>query len=337
MELILQPTTLKLKDPFRIAHGSRVVQETLIVALKEDEQVGYGEAVASPYYHVSVQDSMEALEAVRERLREGHWKQPEAFWASMKPFFAHNPFALCGLDNAFYDLWAQKQGKPLHAIWQLDPARAPLSNYTLGIDSIEGMIRKMKAQPWPVYKIKLGTEADLDIVRALRKHTRATFRVDANCAWTAEQTLAMAPELKRLGVEFIEQPLQADDWDGMKEVYAHSPLPILADESCIAEEDVARCAPYFHGINIKLTKCGGLSPGRRMVQQARKLGLSVMVGCMTESSVGISAIGQLAPLLDYVDMDSMLLITNDPASGVRLEAGKLRYPDRPGLGIEWKG
>lgn len=209
----------------------------------------------------------------------------------------------------------------------------PLSNYTIGIGSIEEMVTKIEEQPWPVYKIKLGTDDDLAIIQALRAHTDALFRVDANTAWTAEQTIALAPQLKKLGVEFIEQPLKADDWEGMKEVYQHSVLPIIADESCQVEADVDRCHPYFHGVNIKLMKCGGLTPARRMIQSAKKLGMKVMVGCMTESTVGISAIAQLLPLLDYVDMDGPLLLKNDIATGVRIEGGHVYYSDLVGTGV----
>jgi L-alanine-DL-glutamate epimerase-like enolase superfamily enzyme len=196
------------------------------------------------------------------------------------------------------------------------------------------MVAKMNEFPgWPIYKIKLGTDRDLEIVRELRKHTQATFRVDANCGWTAEQTIAFAPELKKLGVEFIEQPLKADLWDDLRRVRENSALPIIADESCIVESDVARCHGVFHGVNIKLVKCGGLTPARRMIAEARKLGLSVMVGCMTESTVGISAIAQLLPLLDYVDMDGAVLLAEDVAQGVRLERGRCIYPETPGHGL----
>ena len=191
-----------------------------------------------------------------------------------------------------------------------------MSDYTIGIDPVEKMVAKMKEfDGWPIYKIKLGTDDDLDIVRALRRHTDAVFRIDANTAWTAEQTIAYAPELKELGVEFIEQPLARDDWEGMRRVFAECALPVIADESCLTGDDVARCAGHFHGINIKLTKAGGLTPARRMIDDARRHGLSVMVGCMSESSVGISAIAQLLPLLDYVDMDGALLIARDIATG----------------------
>ena len=189
--------------------------------------------------------------------------------------------------------------------------------------------------PWPIYKIKLGTADDVAIVRELRNHTDAIFRIDANCAWTAQETIFNAPLLKELGVEFLEQPLKADDWSGMEEVMHHSVLPVMADESCIVESDVEKCALHFSGINIKLTKCGGLTPALRMIKKGKDLGLKVMVGCMTESTVGISAIAQLLPQLDYVDMDGALLLKSDIATGVRIEPnGKVIFPKLAGTGVQ---
>jgi L-alanine-DL-glutamate epimerase-like enolase superfamily enzyme len=196
------------------------------------------------------------------------------------------------------------------------------------------MVAKMEEMPWPIYKIKLGTKDDLNIIRNLRKHTSAIFRVDANTAWSAEETLDYAPELKELGVEFIEQPLKPDDWEGHKLLFEKCVLPIIADESCQKEEDVSRCAGHFHGVNIKLMKCGGLTPAIRMIHEAKKLNMKVMVGCMTESSVGITAIAHLLPLLDYVDMDGALLLANDPAEGVIIQHGEVIFPKRNGIGAQ---
>ena len=148
-----------------------------------------------------------------------------------------------------------------------------------------------------------------------------------------EETINNAIELKKLGVEFLEQPMKADNWEGHKEVFKHSVLPIIADESCIVEEDVAKCHQHFHGVNVKLVKCGGLTPGRRMIQEAKKLGLKTMVGCMTESTVGISAIAHLLPQLDYVDMDGALLLAEDIATGVTIDFGKISYPNLNGTGV----
>jgi L-alanine-DL-glutamate epimerase-like enolase superfamily enzyme len=211
-----------------------------------------------------------------------------------------------------------------------------MTNYTIGIGSIEEMQAKIKAKPWPLYKIKLGTDHDVEIVRALREVTGAAFRVDANTAWTAEQTIEYAPQLADLGVEFIEQPLKADDWTGMERVFSESVLPVIADESCRREADVDKCHHHFHGINIKLMKCGGLTPARRMIARARELDMQVMVGCMTESTVGVSAIAQIRPLLDYVDMDGPLLLKEDIATGVDIRDGKIYYPDEAGTGVELK-
>lgn len=156
--------------------------------------------------------------------------------------------------------------------------------------------------------------------------------MDANCAWTVEQTIRYAEELAKLGVEFIEQPLEKDNMEGMKEVFIHSKLPIVADESCISEEDVRKCLGHFHGVNIKLVKAGGITPALRMIQEAKSLGLKTMVGCMTESSIGITAIAHIAPLLDYVDMDGAMLLSHDPAQGVEIFPDRVIFPEGPGIG-----
>ena len=325
---------LRLKHTFTIAHDSRTVQSTLIVELTDGERSGFGEATANKYYGITIDRMIQSLERIRDLIEAREWQTAEELWELAHPALQDNPFAQCALDEAAHDLVAKQLDKPLYQVWGLDPSHNPLTNYTIGIDAIDVMVQKMAELPWPLYKIKLGTADDLAIVRALRQHTSATFRVDANCAWTAEQTLQYVPELAQLGVELIEQPLKADDWAGLEQVYRESSLPIIADESCIAESDVAKCAGYFTGINIKLTKCGGLTPARRMIREARQLGLNVMVGCMNETSVGISAIAQLLPLLDYVDMDGTLLIANDPATGVTFDFGRVIYAQEAGTGAQ---
>ncbi|WP_266363792.1 dipeptide epimerase [Tellurirhabdus rosea] len=332
MRLFFHRFDLRLKHTFTIAHDSRDVQPTLVVELQDGHFRGFGEATSNKYYGITLDSMVAALEALRPLIESDDWKTAESLWDLAHPHLKDNPFAQCALDEAAHDLVAKREGRKLYERWGLSPDHLPMTNYTIGIDTVETMVSKMQELPWPLYKIKLGTSDDLAIIRELRRHTDATFRVDANCAWTAEQTIAFAPELKKLGVEFIEQPLKATDWDGMKRVYAESALPVLADESCIVESDVDKCAGYFHGINIKLTKCGGLTPARRMIAAARRHGMTVMVGCMNETSVGISAIGQLLPLLDYVDMDGTLLITNDPATGVTFDFGRVIYAAENGTG-----
>jgi L-alanine-DL-glutamate epimerase-like enolase superfamily enzyme len=333
MKLTLKAYDLKLKHTFRISRKTIDFQPSLIVELEEDGIVGYGEATSNPYYNITIEILKNDIEKIKTIVEETSNETPEEFWSKISPFLKNNPFALCALDNAYNDLYARKKGKKLYELWNYDISHNPLTNYTIGIDTIKNMVKKMEELPWPIYKIKLGTTEDLAIVTELRKHTDAVFRVDANCAWTVEETLLNAEKLKSLAVEFIEQPLKANDWKGQREVFKNSVLPIIADESCIKEEDVAQCFDHFHGVNIKLMKCGGITPGRRMITEAKKSGLKTMVGCMTESSVGISAIAHLLPELDYVDMDGALLLAQDIADGALIKNGQTIYPDRPGTGV----
>ena len=335
MKLRILHFDLPLQHTFTISRGSIDVQPTLIVELEQDGHRGYGEATTNDYYGFTLENMTNALEQLRSKIEGYEFGDPTELFQLIETDLKDNPFALCALDQAAYDLWGKLQGKPVYQLWGLSTEQTPLTNYTIGIDSIDVMVEKMQEFPnWPVYKIKLGTDNDLEIIRELRQHTQSAFRVDANCGWTVQQTIEYSSPLKELGVEFIEQPLPAEERDLMPEVKANSALPLIADESCIVESDVAKCQDGFHGVNVKLVKCGGLTPARRMIAEAKELGLKVMVGCMTESTVGISAIAQLLPLLDYVDMDGALLLAKDIATGVTIDQGKCNYPDVNGSGVE---
>lgn len=323
---------LPLKHTFTIAHQSRDIQDTLIVKLEEDGLVGLGESTTNPFYGMTVENMSENLERFREVVEKGNWETPEELWELGRVNFKDNPFAQCALDMAAWDLFSKKKGKKLYEYLGLNPETIPTTNFTIGIDTVPKMVSKMKEVHWPIYKIKLGTSEDLEIVRELRKHTDSVFRIDANCAWTADQAIEYSGELKDLGVEFMEQPLGKDDLEGMKEVFLHSKLPVIADESCIVESDVKKCHGLFHGINVKLVKAGGITPGLRMIHEAKTLGMKTMVGCMTESSIGITAIAHIAPLLDYVDMDGAMLLSRDPAKGVIITPEKVTFPSELGIG-----
>ena len=334
MKLSYRVYALPLKHTFTIAHQSRDIQDTLIVKLEDNGLFGLGESTTNPFYGMTIENMTACLEAFRPEVESGKWKTPEELWELGRKVFMDNPFAHCALDLAAWDIFTKKQGKKLYEYLGLDPKKTPTTNFTIGIDTLEKMVAKMKEVDWPIYKIKLGTDNDLEIVRALRKHTGSVFRIDANCAWTAEQAIIYSEEFARLGVEFMEQPLGKDDLEGMREVYNYSKLPVIADESCIVESDVMKCHGLFHGINVKLVKAGGITPGLRMIHEAKSLGMKTMVGCMTESSVGITAIAHIAPLLDYVDMDGAMLLSQDPAKGVSITPEKVIFPDGPGIGAE---
>jgi L-alanine-DL-glutamate epimerase-like enolase superfamily enzyme len=337
IDLAVRHFALPLRHPFTISRGTVEVQDTVIVQLHEGGSFGYGEATTNPYYGATVDSLTRRITSAAPLLRGVAADDLDAVLAAIGSAVGDDMFARCALDLAAHDLWGKRRGQPLHRLWGLDPAVGPASNYTIGIDTPARMAAKLAEVPdWPIYKIKLGTDRDLEIVRELRRHTAKPFRVDANCGWTVRQAIDYSGPLAELGVEFIEQPLAAAD-PGMPEVRRHSALPVFADESCAVEADVDACAAGFHGINIKLCKCGGLAAARRMIARARELGLGVMCGCMTESTVGISALAQLVPWLDHVDMDGAALLAADIATGVVVEAGIRRYPDRPGTGVDLLG
>ena len=334
MKLQYKTYNLPFKHPFTISKGTKTHQPTLVVELDFMGIKGYGEAPAITYYNISVEKMVEDLERKKMFVEKFAFSDPERYWHYLHHLYPANPFLVCALDMAGWDIFGKLKRKQLHQLWGLDTATAPVTDFTIGIDTIENMVAKMKEKPWPIYKIKVGVEGDIDMVTELRKHTDAIFRVDANAGWTLEQALKKIPVLKGLGVEFVEQPLAKDDWEGMKILFEKSPLPIIADESCVAEADVEKCHNHFHGINIKLTKCSGITPARRMITKAKELGMKVMVGCMNESSVGTAAIAQLAPMLDYVDMDGPLLLAEDIGESVTFDNGRILFNDLPGIGVK---
>lgn len=322
--------------PFTISKGTKTVQPTFIVEIEYFGMKGYGEAPAISYYNIPVEKMAADFDAKKSLLEKFSFQDPERYWHYLHHLFPNNSFLVCALDMAGWDLYGKMQRKQLHLLWKLDTSKAPLTDYTIGIDSLDMMVRKMDENPWPIYKIKVGNEGDIDMVEALRKKTDSTFRVDANAGWTLKQAKEKIPLLAKLNVEFVEQPLAKDNWEEMKQLYEGSELPLIADESCVRESDVEKCVGHFHGINIKLTKCSGLTVARRMIENARRLDLKAMVGCMNESTVGTAAIAQLAPLLDYVDMDGPLLLKEDIAEGISFSYGKIIYSSLPGLGITMK-
>lgn len=333
MKIKIFPIDLELIDTFRISRESRSVQKTLIVELFDNGFSGFGEATATKYYGQSIDSMLNILERLNAEIGDYHFETPQQFLYDFEFILNDNSFVKCALDCAAHDLYGKKIGKPVYDLWGLKWKNTPMTSYTIGIDSIDKMIEKIKKMPWPIYKIKLGAKEDIKIIEALRKHTNSVFRVDANNGWNAKQTIEYSNILKEMNVEFIEQPLPPSDIDGMKQVFEKSALPVIADESCLVESDIKKCFGYFHGINIKLMKCGGLIAAQRMIMEAREYNMEIMVGCMTESSVGVSAIAHLLPLIDYLDMDGPLLIKNDPADGVRYDYGKIILPRRNGLGV----
>lgn len=324
---------LPFRYPFTISKGTKTHQPSLLVELNFNGIKGYGEAPAITYYDITVEKMIADIERKKAFIEKFSFTHPDRYWHYLHHLFPANPFLVAALDIAAWDIYGKLKRQPLYQLWNTDMPAAPVTDYTIGIDSIDKMLEKMAGKPWPVYKIKLGTKDDISIMEALRKHSDAVFRVDANAGWTLEEALEILPVLKQLNVELVEQPLAKDNLDGMKVLYEKSPLPIFADESCVGEGDVRMCSGHFHGINIKLTKCSGITPALRMIAEARELGLKIMLGCMNESTVGSAAIVHLAPQADYLDADGPLLLAEDIAGGLNYDFGKVMPSENPGLGI----
>ena len=325
--------SLPFIHPFTISKGTKTHQPTLVTCLDFNGIKGYGEAPAIAYYHIPVEQMISDLEAKKTLVEKYAFTDPDRYWHYLHHLFPNNSFLVCALDIAAWDIFGQWRQQPLYKLWGADMTKSPVCDYTIGIDTIEKMVAKLKEKPWPIYKIKLGTKEDIKIMQELRRHTDAVFRVDANAGWKLDEALELIPALKDLGVELVEQPLAKDDWDGMKVLYKESVLPLFADEACVAEHDVEKCHGHFHGINIKLTKCSGITPARRMITKARELGMQIMIGCMNESTIGSAAIAHLAPFVDHIDMDGPLLLKEDLATGVTYDNGKVSVSGKNGLGI----
>jgi L-alanine-DL-glutamate epimerase-like enolase superfamily enzyme len=305
----------------------------LIVALQLGNLFGYGEAPAISYYDITVEQMIADIESKKSMIEKFAFTEPERYWHYLHHLIPKNPFLVCALDMAAWDLFGKMHNLPLYKLWNTKWENIPVTDYTIGIDEIEKMVEKIQRKPWPVYKIKLGTPGDIQIVEALRKHTDAIFRIDANAGWTLNEALQKIAVLKDLGVELIEQPLSKDNWHEMKILYGQSPLPLFADEACVFENDIEKCALCFQGINIKLTKCTGITPALRMIKKARELNLKIMMGSMNESTVGSAAVAHFLPQLDYVDMDGPLLLAEDIATGLQYNDVNVTISGEPGLGI----
>jgi len=328
---------LPFEYPFTIAKGTKTHQPAFVVSLGLRNWRGFGEATAISYYNVTVEAMRELLESKRILIERYALTDPLRFWHFLHHLFPGQHFLIAALDIAGWDLFAQMRHMPLRRALGIEGIQTPLTDYTIGVAAAEEMVAKLQQHPWPVYKVKMSKADDIDLLRAMRVFSDKPFRIDANEAFSFEEAVKLLPELHALGVELVEQPLKRDAWEEMKELKLSAPMPLYADESCVEEKDVALCADAFHGINIKLAKCGGITPAMRMIQEARSLGLKIMLGSMNESSVGTTAVAHMAPLADVLDADGPLLLREDIADGLRYEQGAVHIPPYPGMGLHFWG
>ena len=337
MKLHVEQCSITTRHPFVIARGSTNGYKRAWVRLVDgDGQEGWGEADPSSFYGESLETVLAAFERLSPHMPQDPFElqATEARWEQVLP---KNWAARAALSAALHDLIGKKLGQPLWRLWGLDPKQAPVSSFTIGLDTPEKMRAKLReADGYPILKIKLGTDRDDEILKTIREATDKPIRVDANAGWDVKRTKQMIPKLKECGVEFLEQPLAPDDLDGLAEVRrvaSKHNLPVVVDESCLVAADIPRLAGRADGINIKLAKCGSLREALRMIATARAHGMLVMVGCMIETSLGITAAAHFTPLVDAADLDGAALTVDDPFTGATIEHGQIRLPTEPGLGV----
>jgi L-alanine-DL-glutamate epimerase-like enolase superfamily enzyme len=329
MNLSHHTVDLKLKHPFRISRSITELKKNVIVRLDE----GIGEAAPSAYYGESAETVIRCLEEVKGQLGDDPFEL-ESVLSNLDKNVSGNFSAKAAVDMALHDLVAKKLNLPVHRLLGLDGSVPLTTSYTIGIDSLDKMKEKTKlASEFLVYKVKVGVENDIEMVKAVREVTDGKIRVDANAGWSADEALEKISQLKKYEIEFVEQPIDPQDRAGLKRIKEKAGIPIIIDEWLMTSKDIPGFVGCCHGINIKLAKCGGIREGLRMIHTARAHGLMVMLGCMIESSVGIAAAAQLGSLVDFLDLDGNLLVANDPFEGLKVERGKLYLSNLPGLGV----
>lgn len=336
MKLEVEPVRLKTRHPFRIARGVETEVEVFVFRLTWEGLTGLGEAAPPPYYGENGDTVREAIakvegkldgdpEALRHRLASGDLRALLDGHASVR----------AALDVALWDLSGRREGKPVYELVGLDPARTPATSFSIGIDTPAVVDLKVdEAADFHILKMKMGVPGDVALLDRVLSRSGKVVRVDANEGWDLEAALNMTTELAKRGVEFIEQPIHHDREEDLRTLKRLSGLPIILDESVIDPGDVAAKADQGHGVNVKLMKCGGITPALAIIDEAAKVGLKTMLGCMLETSIAITAAAHISPLVDYADLDGNLLIGNDPFTGVIVMNSKLVLPTAPGLGVE---
>ncbi len=328
-----KPVDLKLTTPFRISRGVQAISSNVIVQINANDYTGYGEASPSEYYGESVETVLACISMFAGNLGDDPFLI-EDIMERLDEIIRLHPSAKAAVDMALYDLIGKMLGVPLYKLLGLNPKRTPHTSFTIGIDTPSNMAKKaLVARDYPILKVKVGTKNDLAIIKAIRDVSPAIMRVDANTGWTPKEAIKMINALAPYNIEFVEQPVPAHDLAGLKLIRENVSIPIIADESCVTVEDIPRLAECVDGVNLKLMNSNGITAVLKMIHVARAHNLRIMLGCMIESSLAITAAAHLTPLVDYADLDGNLLIDNDPYEGVKVVNGKLELPDAPGLGI----
>jgi L-alanine-DL-glutamate epimerase-like enolase superfamily enzyme len=326
---------LKLRHTWTTTMSSSDYRDNLHLRFTRDGVTGLGEGAPIVRYNEDAESARKAVESVRDYFLLASPWQFEKIMAEVFRRIQGQYAGKAALDIALMDWIGQKLGVPLYRYFGLDASDTPVTTFSVGIDTPEITRQKVReAEAFPILKIKVGLKTDEATIEAVRSVTKKPLRVDANEGWKdKEEAVRKINWLETQGVQFVEQPMPASMLEEIRWVRKRVHIPLIADEACLHPTDIPKLVDAFDGVNIKLMKCGGMLEAFRMIQIAKSLGLKTMLGCMIESSIGVSAAAHLSPLVDYADLDGNLLIANDPYSGVKVKEGKLILPDGPGLGL----
>jgi L-alanine-DL-glutamate epimerase-like enolase superfamily enzyme len=339
MKLEIETFKLKPRHPFQISRETMRQRDTLVFVLTWEGITGFGEASPSEYYGEDPQTVVSAAKKIKGELRGEPERLKERIAdGDLRGILDRHASVRAGLDVALWDIIGKKEGKSLFDLLGLDSAKTPATSFTIGIDAPEVVDQKTdEAEPYRILKMKMGLPGDMALLDRVMERTGKTIRVDANEGWDVETALQMCSELGKKGIEFVEQPIHHNDEEDLRTLKRLSPIPVILDESVRTPDDVSKRSDQGHGINIKLMKCGGITPALAMIEAARRADLKIMLGCMIETSIAITAAAHISPLVDYADLDGNLLVTNDPFVGVTVQNSKLVLPDGPGLGVVRRG
>jgi L-alanine-DL-glutamate epimerase-like enolase superfamily enzyme len=335
MRIDVEPLALETRHPFKIARGEKQRCETFIFHIDFEGVGGVGEASPQVYYGETGDTLMEAVRRLEGKIEgDPNVLRESLLCGELRGQLKKDASVRAALDMALWDIEGKMENKPCYQLLDVDPSKTPVTSFTIGFDRPEVVDKKLEeAAAFPILKMKMGIPGDLALLDRAIQRTGKKIRVDANEGWDLDTALMVSKELAERGIEFMEQPIPHHKHEELRTLKRLSPLHVILDESIVNPEDVEQCKSQGHGINIKLMKCGGITPAIELIKEARRLGLSVMLGCMIETSVGITAAAHLSPMVDYADLDGHLLISNDPYDGVKVEEGKLILPTGNGLGV----
>ncbi len=327
---------LPFEYPFAIAKGLKTVQPTLLVSLSFGRLTGFGEATAIHYYNTDIVSMTDTLKQKIPLIEKYAFNDPKRFWHYLHHLIPGQNFLQSALDIAGWDMWGKLQQKPLWKFWlETLPTNLPETAYTIGINSEEEIINRVKEKPYPIYKIKSDGKNDKAVLNVIAQNTNAAIMIDANESWNLDYAVSLSQTLNKHNILLIEQPFNKSQPDWNTELKKHTDIPIIADEACVNVSDTIPCLEHYDGINIKLAKCGGITPALEMIEMIKSKNKKVMLGGMCESYAGASALAHLLPFADFADIDGPLLLQENVGNGITYNNAAIHLPESNGSGFSW--